>query len=154
MQALSDERFASLDAHVATQFQNVEGQITRRFQDIDAHFALIERQRVEQKQDTKAAVESALAAAKEAVKEQTIASDRAITKSETATSEQLKQLSTTFTTAIAAVGGSIGEAKERITGLESIRIGGKENLSGVYALIGVLITIALLVLGVMSYLNR
>lgn len=58
--------------------------------------------------NTKAAVDAALAAAEEAVKEQTTASDRSITNSETATSEQLKQMGTTLTTAIAGISDTIG----------------------------------------------
>jgi DNA repair exonuclease SbcCD ATPase subunit len=128
--------------------------VDQRLDSVGAHLEHIESQRVEQKQDTKAAVDAALAAAKEAVKEQTSASDRAINKSDDSTSEQLKQMSTTFTTAIAAVGGSIGDAKERITALESLRLGVKENLSGVYALIGLIITVAVLGLGILTFLTR
>lgn len=79
---------------------------------------LIERQRVEQKLDTKAAVDAALAAAKEAVKEQTTASGLSISKSENATNEQLKQLSTTFTTAIAGVERTINDWKDRVNTVE------------------------------------
>jgi len=57
----------------------------------DERFASAEHQRIEQKQDTKAAVDAALSAAKEAVKEQTTASGLSISKSETATREQLAQ---------------------------------------------------------------
>jgi hypothetical protein len=79
---------------------------------------LIEGQRVEQKLDTKAAVDAALAAAKEAVKEQTTASGLSISKSENATNEQLKQLGATFTTAIAGVDRTINDWKDRVTSAE------------------------------------
>ena len=139
MRALVDEKLVS----VAMQFAAV-----------DTHFGLIESQRVEQKLDTKAAVEAALSAAKEAVRDQTNLSERAIHKSETAASDQVKQISGTFTTGITAVGASVNDAKERITALENLRLGNKENLSGVYALIGILITIALLGLGILTFLTR
>lgn len=79
---------------------------------------LIERQRVEQKLDTKAAVDAALAAAKEAVKEQTTASGLSISKSENATNEQIKQLNVTFSTAISGVDRTINDWKDRVTSAE------------------------------------
>lgn len=75
---------------------------------------LVELHRVEQKSDTKAAVDAALTAQKEAVKEQTTASERAQLKSETATGEQLRQLTVTFNTTIAALNSRIDELKERL----------------------------------------
>ena len=104
--------------------------------------------------DTNAAVESALAAATEAVEVHTTLSDRATNTRTPATAEQLKELSTTLSIAIAAAEGSISDAKERITALESLRTGGKENLSGLYTLIGVLVIVAMLDLGVLNNLNR
>lgn len=93
----------------------------------------MERQRVEQKKDTKDAVDAALAAAKEAVKEQTTASERAIAKSENSTAEQLKQLNTTFATAIGGVTANHDDLKERVGRIEAIKQGGQETIGGVYA---------------------
>jgi hypothetical protein len=107
----------------------LSNQINEKFASVDTQFQLVERQRVEQKQDTKAAVDAALAAAKEAVKEQTTASDRSITKSETATSEQLKQMNVTFTTAVAGIATPISDLKDRVTALEAVRLGARENRS-------------------------
>lgn len=55
----------------------------RRFSFYDRLLEEADRRRVEQKDDTKAAVDAALAAAKEAVKEQNSATEKAIGKSET-----------------------------------------------------------------------
>lgn len=57
--------------------------IDRRFQFYDRLLEEADRRRVEQKEDTKAAVDAALAAAKEAVKEQNLSTEKAIGKSET-----------------------------------------------------------------------
>jgi hypothetical protein len=81
---------------------------------IKTELHLVELHRVEQKSDTKAAVDAALTAQKEAVKEQTTASERAQLKSETATGEQLRQLTVTFNTTIAALNSRIDELKERL----------------------------------------
>ena len=108
-------------------------------------FEVVERQRVEQKNDTKAAVDAALAAAKEAVKEQTTAFGLATAKSENATAEQLKQLTVTFTTAIQGVTAQLGDNKTRVERIENLKQGGRETVAGIYALVGFLVT--LLVLG-------
>jgi len=116
-----------------------------KFDSVETQFTLVERQRVEQKKDTKDAVDAALAAAKEAVKEQTTASGLSITKSETATAEQLKQLTVTFTTAINGVTVSFNDLKTRVERIENLKQGGREQLAGIYTVLGIIV--ALLVIG-------
>jgi hypothetical protein len=65
-----------------SQIENVDAMCKQRFEQVKEQFALVEGQRVEQKRDTQDAVDAAFSASKEAVKEQTSASDRAIAKSE------------------------------------------------------------------------
>jgi hypothetical protein len=112
--------------------------IDERFNSVTTQFELIERQRVEQKKDTKDAVDAALAAAKEAVKEQTTASDRSITKSETATSEQLKQLTQTFTTALSGTADALMDVKDRVSKIETLKQGGKETVNALYIVVSAL----------------
>jgi len=142
------------------------GEITltaQRFDAINNQLQLIERQRVEQKSDTKAAVDAALIAQKEAVQEQTIASGLSIAKSEAATAKQLDQQSVTFTTAISGVAktGSdqkdanniaISDMKERLSALdlkvgaiESSKQGAQETRTDTRAGTGQIIAIAALV---------
>ena len=92
--------------------KRVEDVTLERLVSVEKQFTLIERQRVEQKLDTEKAVAAALSAAKEAVKEQTTASEKSITKSETATAEQLRQLTATFTTALNGISEIIADLKE------------------------------------------
>ena len=117
--------------------------LDEKFEKVEQQFELVERQRVEQKKDTKDAVDAALTAQKEAVREQTAASERAIAKSEAATSKQLDQLSVTFTTEAAALRRELGEMKERLTAIEQQKVGAKEDRSGLYAAIGIFLTILL-----------
>jgi hypothetical protein len=109
----------------------------QRFNSFEALLELKELQRVEQKSDTKAAVDAALIAQKEAVQEQTIASGLSIAKSEAATAKQLDQQSVTFTTAISGVTKtssdqkdafniSIGDLKERLSALD-LKVGSIES---------------------------
>lgn len=110
------------------QMAAMEALTDEKFRSVDQQLALVERQRVEQKSDTKAAVDAALTAQKEAVKEQTTATATAIAKSETITSEQLKQLGVNFTTAIGALTSTLNDLKERVAAIESARLGGREAI--------------------------
>jgi predicted GTPase len=114
-------------------------------------FLLVERQRVEQKADTKAAVDAALTAQKEAVQEQTAATDKAIQKTETSTGEQLKQLATNFRTEMAGLLVSLGDVKDRLVVLESLRVGAQESRAGLYAAIGAAGALILVVLAVAGF---
>jgi len=113
-----------------------------------------EQQRLEQKEDTKIAVDAALQAQKEAVREQTSASDRAIAKSEAATTKQQDQQAATTRTEIAGVNSAIGDLKERVGAIESVKQGARENTAGIYAAIGgvgaILLIVVMLVNGVFS----
>jgi len=119
----------------------LEVKMAERNRAVDQLFALVEDRRVEQKQDVGRNVDAALAAAKEAV-----------AKTETSTAKQLEQLQETFATALRAVTSAVDELKDRvgavessIVGLAQNKLGGKETLSGVYALVAFLA--AVLVIG-------
>lgn len=98
--------------------------VEQKFAAVDRQFELVERMRVEQKKDTKDAVDAALTAQKEAVKEQTTAFGLATAKSEAAMTEQLKQLNATFTAAIKGVTDLLNDTKDRISKVEAMRLGG------------------------------
>lgn len=106
----------------------VEQKIISLDRRVEERFAFVEALRVEQKADTRAAVDAALVSQKEAVGEQTLASEKSIAKSETATNKQLDQLGATFATAIAGVNVSLADLKERVGKIESIRRGGQEQV--------------------------
>ena len=114
-----------------------------RFASFETQLDLVERQRVEQKKDTKDAVDAALAAAKEAVKEQTTASQLSIGKSEASTKEQLNQLSNTFATAQQGQSQAIISLTTRVERMENARTNAAEqkteirsSASNVYGLVG------------------
>jgi len=142
------ERQDDLRALESTHFREL---LNEKVGAMEIQFGLVERQRVEQKKDTKDAVDAALAAAKEAVKEQTTASGLSITKSETATAEQLKQLSTTFTTAINGLTQLQNDIKTRVERIENIKQGGREVFSGIYAVAGFLGVVVLILGAVIAF---
>lgn len=121
-----------------------------KFESVDKQLDLIERQRVEQKKDTKDAVDAALTAQKEAVKEQTSATDKAIAKTEASTAEQLKQLALTFVTAIKGTTDGIDDLKERVAKMEATRLGMNEQRNehraangAIYAAVGFIVSLLL-----------
>ena len=132
-------------------------------------FASAERLRVEQKKDTKDAVDAALSAAKEAVKEQTTASERSIAKSEGATSKQLDQIQETFQSAIDGLRRSLDDIKEAraednrqlrqsisdvastANGPVQQKVGATENRTALYATIGLIVTIGIITMSVLSF---
>lgn len=117
----------SLLREVAHLKELVEEQISSLRDRTQLQFDLVERQRVEQKNDTKAAVDAALTAQKEAVKEQTTASERAIAKSESGTSKQLEDLAANFRTENTGIRTTIDDLKERVSELASLRAGALEQ---------------------------
>jgi hypothetical protein len=120
-----------------------------KFKSIETQLQLIERQRVEQKKDTKDAVDAALSAAKEAVKEQTTASQLATNKTESSFAEQLKQSSATQNLGLAAVTSSVNDLKERVGKIENVRLGATESHEAQRLNVGALVGVAGLALSLL-----
>ena len=169
-----DREEVTLNRERTEQFDALKEVLTQRLTSmgdlVDEKFASAERQRIEQKADTKAAVDAALTAQKEAVKEQTTASERAIAKSETATTKQLEQQQVTVSTAVDALRRAIDEVKERAVeenramrtsisevatsanGIVQQKVGAKEDRTAIYATIGLLITVVLALMALAAFL--
>lgn len=135
-------------------FKGAEEIQVQRFKAVEQQFELVERQRVEQKSDTKAAVDAALTAQKEAVKEQTTASDRAIAKSETAMTKQLEQLQATFATAINGVTLLLNDAKDRIVKIEANKAGNNEAGGKLFSVIGAIAAVGAILIGIFNISTR
>ena len=119
LENLQDTTGASLDS-----FKEL---VDEKFGSVQREFDLLERGRVEQKADTKQAVDAALIAQKEAVKEQTLASEKSIAKSEAATAKQIDQLGINFNQAISAANATIADVKERLVTVVSAKAGATEQ---------------------------
>jgi Zn-dependent metalloprotease len=99
-------------------------------------------------QAAKEAVAAALQAAKEAVAEQNRASSSAIAKSEAATTKQIDQIGVLISAANTATNDKIDDMKQRLTSVESRKIGATESkddsrsnaalaISAIMAMIGI-----------------
>lgn len=114
LQQVTDERFKSF----TRQLDMLEQQRTELKADTQAL-------RIEQKKDTKDAVDAALIAQKEAVREQTLASERAAAKAEASNVKQTDQLQALFTSAIAQVTSTFNDLKTRVERIENLAQGGR-----------------------------
>jgi hypothetical protein len=128
---LFDQRMADRDREFTALIRERDGQsealqrllearIESESRVTEERFVSAERNRLEQKSDTQKAVDAALQAQKEAVREQTTASALSIAKSEAATAKQLEQQQITTSTALQSLRQSIDEMKER--NIEDVRV--------------------------------
>lgn len=151
---------AQLESSISRRFASEREFVQEKFNSVDKQLALIEDRRVEQKQDTSAAVAAALSAAKEAVNEQKDASDKSITKTETATDAQIAQLNQTIQTAIAGLVSNVNDLKERVVVLEASKLGGmaerSESRSSSTALVGMaglILTVIIIGIAIITLTN-
>lgn len=135
-----NEKFRELQTKQA----DMERLRDEKFNGVAKQFALVEQQRIEQKADTKLAVDAALSAQVKAVEQQTVASERSIAKSETATSKQLEQLGTTFSTAFEGFRREIADIKERVTTVEQLKLGAQGANTGLYAVAGFIVAVIII----------
>lgn len=103
-----DDLREGLRREIDTRINGIVALSAERHAAIQREIENIEKRRLEHKDDTKIGVDAAFTAAKEAVKEQAAASDKAIQKSEGTVSGQIK-----------AVEGTVDDLKDRIGKLET-----------------------------------
>jgi hypothetical protein len=122
-----NQRISGLRELVEEELEGNDKVTEERFASIDTQLQLIERQRVEQKTDTKSALEAALSAAEKAVKEQTTASEARTDKSEASTTKSIDQLAATFDTAFQGLRRDLDDLKTRMTTVEQQKVGRSEE---------------------------
>jgi hypothetical protein len=104
--------------------------------------------------DSKVAVDAALQAAKEAVSEQNKSSALAIGKSEASTSKQIDQIAAMSASTNSATNDKIDDIKERLTLIEGRSKGSGESWGTVMGIIGVLISLAALVVVIVATMKH
>ncbi len=109
--------------------QTIEAVMDERFNSVATQLGLSEQQRLEQKADTKDRVDTAMAAAEKAVREQTISSEKAIGVGQQSTAEQLKQTNITLSTVADNLTGLVNDLKTRVERIENIKQGGNEQVN-------------------------
>jgi len=94
---------------------------------------MLDARTAEQKSDTKAALDAALAAQKEAVASQTASFKENITKSETAATERIKSIETLLTTSSRSTDEKISDLKDRVIAIEAVKLGNVESVASARA---------------------
>lgn len=124
---------------------------------IEHRFDLMERDITRRVMDTKATIEAAFVASKEASSEQSKSNAIAVSKSEAAFSDQIKQLNINLQTITNAVNDKIDDVKDRVNLVEQAYKSGEGHTKGVgdmwgwvVGFIGVFSTIVTLVIMVME----
>jgi hypothetical protein len=132
-----------------------------KFQAVSVVFLERDKRAEQSARDSKTAIDAALQAAKDAVAKQNEASDRAISKSEVATTKQIDALGTLIGTNNKAIEGTLQDLKDRINRYEGAERGehaavGSRQASNanIGLIIGTLIGIAGFVLAAMAFVGR
>jgi DNA anti-recombination protein RmuC len=119
LQKVSD-KFPSQVTDAVGQLQKVHEE---KFHSIATQFTERDTRTEQTSRDSKVAVDAALQAAKEAVGAQTQSSDRAIAKSEAATTKQIDQIGTQIGTIQKSIDDKIDDIKARLQAIESLKKG-------------------------------
>lgn len=120
----------ALMREIANLKELMETRMDERNRAVDLRFDLTENRRTELKDDTKAAVDAALSAAKEAV-----------AKTETTTNAQLGQLQNLVDTKIEELRRTAGVLESRVGTIEATKRGSTQERTGIYALAGFVLVI-------------
>jgi len=115
-------------ALIQSEIEHQNDLFIERLAKVDMRFNMLDARTAEQKKDTKDALDAALAAQKEAVAAQTAASEKSITKSETATIERIKAVETLLATSTKASDDKIDDLKVRIVAIEAKKLGSVEQV--------------------------
>lgn len=111
---------------IASEIQHEHELIEQMLEEIKTILRMLDSRTAEQKKDTKDALDVALAAAKEAVANQSSASEKSFIKSETATIERIKAVETLLTASTTAANDKVDDLKSRIVAIEAVKLGGAE----------------------------
>jgi hypothetical protein len=142
---LLNETVNRVPTDVQREVSHLTGLMDERLRSIGLQFAERDTRQEREARDNKLAVDAAFAAQEKQAAAQNKANAEAIGKSEIATSETIRNLTALLNTTGAGLGDKIDDLKERVGKVESIRQGGRETISGVYALAGFLASVVLVV---------
>ena len=131
----------------------------QRFDAVAGQFKERDVRSERESRDNKVAVDAAFAAQKEAAAKQDEANSKAIDKSERATNETIVKNADSATAATKALSDKVDDLKERLSIVESARIGAhdqrletRQGASATYAFVGIVITVILFAVTVIGFI--
>lgn len=135
---IAHEDLVRVPTEVQKQVGSLRDILNIRIENLEKQFELIEKQRVEQKTDTRTAVDDALKAAKEAVAQSNLSNATAVLKSEAATTKVIDALATLVTQIDNAHNERINAVKEQLSKAEGRGLGIKDFGGWIVAAIAIL----------------
>jgi hypothetical protein len=136
---------AALREFVLGEIRHVGELSNERFKAVDEQFYAVSERTKEQKEDGRLALDAAFQSAKDAVALQTEASDKAIAKSEAATTKQIDALGIVVEKSSQAKDEKIEDLKSRLDKLEGRKEGISASTALILALVGALASIAVVI---------
>jgi len=136
---------AALREFVLGEIRHVGELSNERFKAVDEQFYAVSERTKEQKEDGRLALDAAFQSAKDAVALQTEASEKAIAKSEAATTKQIDALGVVVEKSSQAKDEKIDDLKTRLDKLEGRREGVSSSTALLLAIVGALAAVAVIV---------
>lgn len=150
---------ASLRNFITTEIRHQSDLFLSVIARVEMRLDLLDGRTAEQKSDTKAALDAALAAQKEGVAYQTDSFRESTAKLETATTERFKSVETLLATSTRSTDDKISDIKDRVIAIEAVKLGVGEGVSSVrasstntQAIIASIISVILVVIAAASIL--
>lgn len=122
-----------------------------KFKSIETQFKERDTRSERESRDNKVAVDAAFAAQKEAAAKQDEANQKAIDKSEIATNEKINKLEQLVSVKTDALSDKIDTVKETANGTVNQKIGGTENRTAAYAIVGLLGTVIVVGIAILTF---
>jgi cation transport regulator ChaB len=138
---LLNETVNRVPTDVTKEVTHLRELMTEMFGSVKTQFNERDMRGDRESRDNKVAVDAAFAAQKEAAAKQDESNAKAINKSEVATGETINKLAELQRSVADGLADKIDDLKSRIGAVEASKQGGRETLSGVYALAGFLVSI-------------
>jgi VIT1/CCC1 family predicted Fe2+/Mn2+ transporter len=127
---------------VFMRIDGISANMTERFSSVGVQFNELEKRAIQTKVDSKLAVDAALEAAKEAVREQNNSNTIAINKSEATTVKSIEAINLLIQTNGKAFDDKFSDVKERLNRMEGSGAGLKQGWGYLIGALGVLLALA------------
>jgi hypothetical protein len=123
----------ALRAQILSEVAHLNVLFSEKFAAMQMQLSMIDARTAEQKSDTKAALDAALAAQKEAVASQTASFNKENDKTEKAATERIKSVETLLTTSTRSTDDKISDIKDRVIAIEAVKLGAVEGAASIHS---------------------
>lgn len=121
------------------------GIVGQKFVGVDDRFVALEKRTAEQKSDTNTSLTAALAAQEKSAAATTLASEKSIDKSETATNRRIEGVEGAVAANLKVADDKISDLKDRVVAIESNRVGRGQSGDTVRAIAALAISVIVMI---------